>query len=98
MTNAAKMVVDGKFKSTHYRGGVSDGYMAIAPFGPNVPKDVQDLVNSSAQDIGSSKLQVFKGPIKDQDGNIKIKEGEVWGNDKMSSFDWFVEGIVGKPK
>lgn len=98
MTDAAKMVIDGKFKSAHYRGGVSDGYMAIAPFGSNVPKDVQNTVTSLAADIGSGKLQVFKGPLKDQDGNIKIKEGEVWGNDKMSSFDWFVEGIVGKPK
>lgn len=98
MTDAAKMVMEGKFKSAHYRGGVAEGYMAIAPFGPAVPKDVQELVLSLAKDLGTGKLEVFKGPIKDQDGTIRIKEGEVWGNDKMGSFDWFVEGIVGKPK
>lgn len=98
MTEAAKQVMAGTWQSAHLRAGVAEGYMAIAPFGPAVPKDVQDLVLSLAQDLGSGKLTPFKGPIKDQEGNVRIKEGEVWGNEKMGSFDWFVEGIVGKPK
>lgn len=98
MTDAAKQVMAGTWKSSHQRAGVAEGYMAIAPFGPAVPKETQELVLSLAKDLGSGKLQVFKGPIKDQDGVVRIKEGEVWGNDKMASFDWFVEGVVGKPK
>jgi basic membrane protein A len=98
MTDAAKQVMAGTWQSAHLRAGVAEGYMAIAPFGPAVPKDVQDLVLSLAKDLGTGKLKPFTGPIKDQDGNIRIKEGEVWGNEKMGSFDWFVEGIIGKPK
>lgn len=98
MTDAAKQVIAGTWKRADLRAGVAEGYMAIAPFGPSVPKDVQELVLSQAKDLGSGKLKPFTGPIKDQDGNIKIKDGEVWGNEKMASFDWFVEGIVGKPK
>jgi len=48
--------------------------------------------------LGTGKLKPFTDSIKDQEGAVRIKEGEVWGNDKMGSFDWFVEGIVGKPK
>ncbi len=98
MTETAKQVIAGTWKPAHLRAGVAEGYMGIAPFGPAVPKDVQDQVLNLAKDLGTGKLQVFKGPIKDQDGTVRIKEGEVWGNDKMGGFDWFVEGIVGKPK
>jgi basic membrane protein A len=72
--------------------------MAIAPFGPKVPQEVQDLVMQAKADIESDKIVVFKGPIKDQDGNIKVAEGQVLGDDAMGSVDWFVEGVIGSPK
>jgi basic membrane lipoprotein Med (substrate-binding protein (PBP1-ABC) superfamily) len=98
VTWLTQTVIDKTWKPIFLRCGVKDGCMSVAPFGAKVPKDVQDKVMQAMKDADDAKLVVFKGPIKDQDGNIKIKEGEVWGNDKMSSFDWFVEGIVGKPK
>ena len=39
-----------------------------------------------------------QGPIKDQDGNVKVAEGEVLTDDAMGSVDWFVEGVIGSPK
>jgi basic membrane protein A len=72
--------------------------MAIAPFGPKVPQEVQDLVMKTKADIEAGTIVVFKGPIKDQDGNVKIADGEVLGDDAMGSVDWFVEGVVGSPK
>jgi hypothetical protein len=49
-------------------------------------------------DIESGKIVVFKGPIKAQDGTVKVADGEVLGDDAMGSVDWFVEGVVGSPK
>ena len=48
--------------------------------------------------IEAGKIVVFAGPITDQDGNIKVAEGEVLTDDLMSSVDWFVKGVVGSPK
>ena len=72
--------------------------MAIAPFGPEVPQDVIDKVAQVQADLESGKIVTFAGPIKDQNGEIKIKEGEVLSDDAMSSVDWFVQGVVGSPK
>ena len=46
----------------------------------------------------SGELQPFAGPIRDQEGNVRIAEGEVWGPMDMGKFDWLAEGIVGSPK
>jgi basic membrane protein A and related proteins len=40
----------------------------------------------------------FTGPITDNTGVVRIKDGEAWGGDKMGNFDWYAEGVVGKPK
>lgn len=80
------------------RCGIKDGCMAVAPFGPKVPQEVKDLVAQTQADIEAGKIVVFKGPIKDQDGNVKVAEGEILGDDAMGSVDWFVEGVVGSPK
>ena len=40
----------------------------------------------------------FVGPIKDQDGNIKIAEGEKATDAQLHDMMWFVEGVVGSVK
>lgn len=51
-----------------------------------------------ADDFKNGLIEPFTGPIKDQDGVIRIAQGEIWGNDKMGDFDWLIEGIVGEPQ
>jgi len=38
----------------------------------------------------------FTGPIKDQDGNLRIEAGRRASHDELWTMDWFVEGVVGK--
>ena len=98
LTWLASTVIDGTWEPIFLRCGIADGCMAIAPFGPKVPQEVQDLVMQAKDDIEAGTIVVFKGPIKDQDGNVKVAEGEVLGDDAMGSVDWFVEGVIGSPK
>jgi basic membrane protein A len=72
--------------------------MAMAPFGPKVPQEVQDQVLQVKDDIEAGNIVVFTGPIIDQDGNVVVAEGEVLSEDLMSSVDWFVQGVIGSPK
>jgi basic membrane protein A len=71
--------------------------MTVAPFGNAVPDDVRQLVTATADRIAKG-FNPFTGPVTDNTGVIRIKDGEVWGGDKMGSFDWYVEGVVGKAK
>ena len=98
LTWLASGVIDGTWEPIFLRCGTADGCMAIAPFGPKVPQEVQDKVNEVKDEIEAGTIVVFTGPIVDQDGNVKIPEGEVLSSDLMGSVDWFVEGVVGSPK
>jgi basic membrane protein A len=98
LTWLASTVIDGTWEPIFLRCGIADGCMAIAPFGPNVPQEVQDLVAEKQAEIDAGTLVVFAGPIVDQDGTVRVPEGEVLSDDAMSSADWFVKGVVGSPK
>ncbi len=98
LTWLASTVIDGTWEPIFLRCGMKDGCMAMAPFGSKVPQEVQDLVMQVKADIESGKIVVFAGPIVDQDGTIRVAEGEVLTDDQMSSVDWFVKGVIGSPK
>lgn len=94
----AQTVNDKTWTPIFLRCGLSDGCMAIAPFGSEVPQTVIDKFNQVRADLESGKIVTFAGPIKDQNGDIRIKEGEVLTDDAMSNVDWFVKGVTGSPK
>ncbi len=98
LTWLASTVLDGTWKPIFLRCSMAEGCMAMAPFGPKVPQEVKDAVNQVQADLGSGKIVLFQGPIKDQNGNVKVAEGAVLGDDAMGSVDWFVEGVVGNAK
>lgn len=97
-TQAAQQVIDGTWHTGFVREGLAAGFMEIADFGPAVPENVKQFVLTLAEGFKTDLLNPFTGPIRDQDGNTRIAEGEAWGNEKMGDFDWLVEGIIGEPQ
>ncbi len=98
VTWLTQTVIDKTWKPIFLRCGVKDGCMAVAPFGSKVPKDVQDKTLQAMKDTDDGKIVVFKGPIKDQSGAVKVAEGATLTDDQLGSLDWFVEGVIGSPK
>ncbi len=98
LTWLASTVLDGTWTPIFLRCGIADGCMEMAPFGKNVPQEVQDQVLQVKADIEAGNFVVFTGPILDQDGNVAVAEGEVLTPDLMSAVDWFVQGVIGNPK
>jgi basic membrane lipoprotein Med (substrate-binding protein (PBP1-ABC) superfamily) len=98
LTWLTSTVLDGTWTPIFLRCGIPDGCMAIAPFGPKVPQDVIDTVAQKQAEIDAGTLVVFAGPIVDQDGTVRVAEGEELSADAMGSVDWFVMGVVGSPK
>lgn len=98
LTWIASTVIDGTWEPIFLRCGMADGCMAMAPFGPKVPQEVQDLVLKTKADIEAGTIVVFQGPVVDQDGTVRVAEGEVLSADAMGSVDWFVKGVIGSPK
>jgi basic membrane lipoprotein Med (substrate-binding protein (PBP1-ABC) superfamily) len=74
---------------------LASGVVELAPFGPSVPKAVQNEVLSLNEKIKSGKLVVFTGPIKDSKGNIRLPAGKRADIEWISKMNFFVPSIEG---
>ena len=91
-----KSVMDKTWKNDQYFGGIKDGgVIDITPMSSKVDKDFQATVNAKRQDIIDGKLDPFSGPVYDQSGNLKVKQGEKLSDSDLLSINWFVKGVVG---
>lgn len=93
--DVVQSVIDGTWESHSYYGGLKEQMVDIAPFGKNVPQDVQELVNGVKADMLEDAFQVFKGPIYDQAGDLKLAEGATLAQEDILIMDYFVKGIKG---
>lgn len=93
--NILDQVRAGTWKNGAYWFGMDDGVVDISPYGPMVPQEVRDRTDAAKRDIKSGKLVVFSGPVKDQQGNVRIPEGSVPTDKELLGMNWFVEGVVG---
>lgn len=87
--------VDGTWKSGAYLGGLSEGMADIAPFGKNVPAEVQAKVEEVRKSILSGDTEIFKGPIYDNKGELRVAEGESLSIEDILSMNWLVQGVTG---
>ena len=95
-TEIAKSVMAGKFRSAAVYQGLG-GMVAMAPFGPSVPPAVQKAVTDSANTIAKG-FNPFTGPLVDNTGRVQLPSGASMGADQMGTFNWYLQGVVGKVK
>jgi basic membrane protein A len=94
-TDIVKEVQKGTWKSEDIWAGIKSEVIGIAPFGPMVPEKVREEVLSAKEDITEGDLDVFAGPLKDQNGNIRVPGGKSMTDDEIWGMDWFVQGVIG---
>lgn len=81
--------------SGNYRTGVSEGSVKLAPFGKNVPQEVQDEIAALQEQILSGEFFPFEGPIVDQNGVEQIAAGVRLSVGELESTNYLIEGVVG---
>ena len=100
-TDIATTVMDGKFKGSKYDGDyrvglkTGDNPFVQSPYGDMVDADTQAMIADAKQELidGGSP---FAGPVYDQDGKVKVKEGEQPSYAEVEQMDYFVQGVTGK--
>lgn len=95
-TASAQAVMDGNWESREVWGGIAQGMIDIAPFGPGVPQDVQDMVMAAKEAIRKGEMHPFDGPVLDQDGNEAIPAGRAMTDGELAKMDFYVQGVQGK--
>ena len=87
--------LQGKFDGKHYWESVNTGIVSLAPLTDLVNPETKKVVETRLEQLNSSTYDVFYGPIRDNEGQIRIAaEESMTDNAMLNEFDWYVEGVV----
>ncbi len=95
-TRRVQQAINGEWEKHSYWGSVENEIVQLSDFSPKVPEDVKELVAEERQRIISGEWDVFHGPVRNQDGEVVVPEGEQMSDKEMLNMDFLVEGTVGK--
>jgi basic membrane protein A and related proteins len=87
----------GKPMPNFTRGGLQEGFVKMSPFGPGLPEAGRKNVTSVEAEIKKGGFSIFKGPMKDNKGNVVIPAGKSYPETaiELESCNYLVEGVVG---
>lgn len=94
-TDKALSVINGTWKSQDVWDGISQEMVDISPMNQVIPFDVQQLVNAKRDEFIKGAAHPFDGPVKDQQGVVRVPQGKVLDDKAQLAMDWYVEGIEG---
>ena len=84
-----------RFKGRSYWEGVETGIVSLAPLSSKADPVIAEKINEEKERLMSGVFDVFYGPVKDSNGDLRIAEGESMSDDAMlNSFDWYTEGVI----
>lgn len=87
--------LQGKFKGSHVWLSMRDGIVAVSPPTSHVDAGAMAAVQAVEGKIRDRTFDVFYGPINDNEGHIRVPEGESMSDDEMlNGFYWYVEGVT----
>src|SRR6202012_4552781 len=81
-------------------GSVKDDSVKLSPYGPGVAKETQDKIEDVKGQMVKGTFQMFKGPLKDNQGNVVIPDGKAFGDQDLDlwKMNYLVEGVKGDLK
>ncbi len=96
-TYKIQQVLDGGWKVENYWGGMKEGVVTLDALSSLVSDEAKAAVAKVQDQVtAEGNAFIFKGPIKDQTGAVKVAEGTSISYDDQMGMSWFVEGVVGE--
>ncbi|MBQ1597339.1 MAG: BMP family ABC transporter substrate-binding protein [Lachnospiraceae bacterium] len=94
-TEQIRNCVNGKFMGKSYWEGASTGMVDLAPLSKNVNREVKKQLPFYKRAVTNGTLNVFYGPIYDQEGKEIVGKAECVPDEVLlRTLDVFVEGVV----
>jgi simple sugar transport system substrate-binding protein len=90
----ARDVIDGRWTPAPVWGGMKDGFIRLAPFGPAVSRESAALIERRQADIIAGRFAPFSGAIFDHEGRQRLGHGNM-SDASMAAMNWFVRGVTG---
>jgi basic membrane protein A len=95
-TADVQSAIDGTWKAQRYWEGLNAGMVELDKLTENCAEGTQEAIDTAEAKIKDGSLVIFQGPIKDNKGNLAVKEGQIMTDAELESFNWFVEGVIGE--
>ena len=73
---------------------MKEGGTDIACCGPNIDEEEEAKIMAAREKLMKGELQVYAGPLTDQNGTVRAAEGEVVSDGALWQMDWFVDGVI----
>jgi simple sugar transport system substrate-binding protein len=79
------------------RGGIREGIVKSSPYGAMVPEAARMKADAARAMLAAGNLVIYKGPIKDNKGQVVIAAGVSQGQTDIAleSMNYLVEGVIG---
>jgi basic membrane protein A and related proteins len=87
----------GKPLPNFVRGGLAEGFVKMSPYGPAVSEAARKNADAVKAEIMKGGYAVFKGPLKDNKGNVVVPAGAAYPETaiELESIGWLVDGVIG---
>jgi simple sugar transport system substrate-binding protein len=87
----------GKPLSNFVRGGLKENFVKMSPYGPGLSAAGRKNVDTVKAEILKGGYSVFKGPMKDNKGNMVIPADKAYPETavELESMNYLVEGVNG---
>jgi simple sugar transport system substrate-binding protein len=86
-------VLDGTWASADTWDGMKEGEVVISPYGAAVTPEAAAEADKVKAGYMDGSFDIFTGPIFDQDGVERVKEGVKMTLGELAGMDWFVKGV-----
>jgi simple sugar transport system substrate-binding protein len=80
------------------RGGLKEGVVKTSPYGPAVRAEARQAADAVKAQLLAGTFVIFKGPIKDNKGNVVIPEGTEHRQHDLvlEAMNYQVEGVISR--
>ena len=94
-TDTAKAVLAGTWKPAEVKGGIKEDMVRMSPLNSVVPADAAKAFEAKKKAIADGSFHPFQGPLKDQEGKVRLAAGATLSQKELTSLNWYVQGVEG---
>ena len=92
----ATAAAEDTFEGEAFFGGMADGAVSVESLSEDLSAEQRATIDETVAGIAAGDFHPFTGPITDQDGEVRVAEGETLDDPAILSMDWLVEGVETK--
>jgi simple sugar transport system substrate-binding protein len=92
-----EMALKGQTIPNFYRGGLKEGLVKVAAYGPKVAEAARKQADDIKAKLMAGNYAIYKGPLKDNKGNVVIAAGaeRISTDPELEKMNYLAEGVIG---